>query len=170
LAKISAGFFFLRISGVMTAHRIVTYIVTSLAALIGCLFFFVSMFQCTPVDFFWTRLSGRTDGRCINMQVMMHFTYLFGSVTAATDIAYGVLVAVLTWNLNVDRRTKMLIAPLLGLTCVYVKGKAYMRKAMLTTSSASYAALVRMPYIENFRRVDFLCKLASPGKRTYDYR
>jgi hypothetical protein len=161
LAKISAGFFFLRITGVIPAHRIVTYIVTSLAVLIGSLFFFVSIFQCSPVDFFWTRVTGKTDGRCLDIQVLMYFIYLFGSVTAATDVAYGVMVAVLTWNLNVDRRTKMLIAPLLGLACVYVNGIAIVREAILTISSASYAALVRMPYIENFRHVDFLCKSAS---------
>ncbi|KAH3953180.1 hypothetical protein HBH98_127270 [Parastagonospora nodorum] len=139
LAKISAGFFFLRIAGVMRFHRIATYVITLLAAVVGFVFLFVSMFQCSPVDFFWTRLQGETNGRCIDIEVIIKLTYLYGTVTALTDVAYGVLVAVLTWNLQVDRRTKMLIAPLLAMACI-----------------ASYAALVRMPYIKNFRKADFL--------------
>jgi hypothetical protein len=133
LAKVSAGFFFLRIAGVMTFHRIATYVITLLAAVVGVVFFFVSMFQCTPIDFFWTRLQGETNGRCIDMEVIIKLTYVYGTVTALTDVAYGVLVAVLTWNLKVDLRTKMLIAPLLAMACMYVK-RLLLKEAMLTNS------------------------------------
>jgi hypothetical protein len=133
LAKISAGFFFLRITGVMTFHRIATYVITLLAAVVGVVFFFVSMFQCTPIDFFWTRLQGETNGRCIDMEVIIKLTYVYGTVTALTDVAYGVLVAVLTWNLKVDRRTKVLIAPLLAMACMYVD-RFLLKEAMLTKS------------------------------------
>jgi hypothetical protein len=133
LAKISAGFFFLRITGVMTFHRIATYVITLLAAVVGVVFFFVSMFQCTPIDFFWTRLQGETNGRCIDMEVIIKLTYVYGTVTALTDVAYGVLVAVLTWNLKVDRRTKVLIAPLLAMACMYVV-RFLLKEAMLTKS------------------------------------
>jgi hypothetical protein len=121
LAKISVGFFFLRIASVNTLHRIVTYIVTFLAAITGSAFFLVSLFQCAPIDFFWTRLQGATNGRCIDINVIIGLTYFYGSVTAVTDIAFGVLVASLTWNLNVDRRTKILITPLLAMSCMYVE-------------------------------------------------
>jgi hypothetical protein len=49
---------------------------------------------------------------------MIDLTYLYGTVTAVTDVALGVLVVVLTWNLKVDRRTKMLITPLLAMACM----------------------------------------------------
>ena len=64
---------------------------------------------------------------------------LFGFILGLHVLGFGLLLAALIWQLNVERRTKLLIAPLLGLACI-----------------ASYAALVRMPYIENFRSPDFL--------------
>ncbi|KAH7379461.1 hypothetical protein BKA66DRAFT_420472 [Pyrenochaeta sp. MPI-SDFR-AT-0127] len=137
-AKISAGFFFLRIAGVMTLHRIATYIVTLLAAVVGFAFFFVSLFQCSPIEFFWTRLQG-ASGKCISIDIIINFTYLYGSVAAVTDIALGFLVFALIWNLKIDQRTKMLISPFLAMACI-----------------ASYAAIIRMPYIQNFKQADFL--------------
>jgi hypothetical protein len=53
--------------------------------------------------------------------VIIKLTYIYRTVTALTDVAYGVLVAVLTWNLKVDRRIKMLIVLLLAMACMYVK-------------------------------------------------
>lgn len=116
-AKISAGFFFLRISGIITIHRVATYFVTILAATIGIAFFFVSLFQCRPVDFFWTRLVG-ASGNCMDMNIMICLAYLYGSVSAFTDLALGLLAFALVWNLKVDRRTKLLIAPFLAMACM----------------------------------------------------
>ncbi|KAL6703051.1 hypothetical protein ACN47E_010258 [Coniothyrium glycines] len=138
LAKISAGFFFLRIGGVNTLHRIATYFVTILAAVVGTVFFFISLFQCNPIEHFWTRLIG-TNGTCMKIDVIITLTYIYGSVAAITDVALGLLVFALIWNLKVGRRTKLLISPVLAMTCI-----------------ASYAAIVRMPYIKNFKQPDFL--------------
>lgn len=137
-AKLSLGFFFLRLTSIITLHRIVTIIITALAVTVGIVFFFLSLFQCAPIDFFWTRLAG-AEGKCLNIDIIIGMTYLYGAVAAATDVAFGVLLAVLVWKLKIERKTKVLIAPLLGLACI-----------------ASYAALVRMPYIEKFKSPDFL--------------
>ena len=138
LAKLSLGCFFLRLASIITMHRIVTIIITTAAVVVGVVYFFLSLFQCAPIDFFWTRLGG-AQGKCINMDVIIGMTYLYGATAAATDIGFGVLLGALVWRLNVERKTKVLIAPLLGLACI-----------------ASYAALVRMPYIQNFKSADFL--------------
>lgn len=138
-AKLSLGFFFLRLTSIITLHRIATIIITTAAVVIGVTYFFLSLFQCAPVDFFWTRMQGATDGKCISMEVIIGMTYLYGSIAAATDVGFGVLLGALVWRLNVEPKTKVLIAPLLGMACI-----------------ASYAALVRMPYIENFKSADFL--------------
>lgn len=84
-------------------------------------------------------MQGATSGKCIDMEVIIGMTYFYGAVAAATDIGFGLLLGALVWRLNVERRTKVLIAPLLGMACI-----------------ASYAALVRMPYINNFKSADFL--------------
>jgi hypothetical protein len=138
-AKLSLGFFFLRLTSIITLHRIATIVITTAAVVIGVTYFFLSLFQCAPIDFFWTRMQGATDGKCISMEVIIDMTYLYGAVAAATDIGFGMLLGALVWRLNVERKTKVLVAPLLGMACI-----------------ASYAALVRMPYIENFKSNDFL--------------
>ncbi|KAF1352855.1 hypothetical protein EJ07DRAFT_159069 [Lizonia empirigonia] len=138
LAKLSLGFLFLRLASIITLHRVVTIIITASAVAIGVVFFFLSLFQCAPINFFWTRLQG-AEGKCINIDVIIGVTYLYGAIAAATDIAFGILLGVLVWKLKVGRKTKLLIAPLLGMTCI-----------------ASYAALVRMPYVQNFKSADFL--------------
>ncbi|KAF3005693.1 hypothetical protein E8E13_005361 [Curvularia kusanoi] len=138
-AKLSLGFFILRLASIITLHRIVTIILTTAAVLVGVAYFFLTMFQCAPVDFFWTRMQGATNGECINIEVIIGMSYLYGSIAAATDIGFGVLVGILVWKLKVDRKTKLLMTPILGMACI-----------------ASYAALVRMPYVKNFRSADFL--------------
>ncbi|KAF3038606.1 hypothetical protein E8E12_000602 [Didymella heteroderae] len=138
-AKLSLGFFFLRLTSIITLHRIATIIITTAAVVIGVTYFFLSLFQCAPVDFFWTRMQGVTGGKCISMEVIIGMTYLYGAIAAATDIGFGLLLGALVWRLKVECKTKVLIAPLLGMACI-----------------ASYAALVRMPYIGNFKSADFL--------------
>lgn len=138
LAKLSLGFFFLRLTSIITLHRVVTIVITASAVTIGVVYFFLSLFQCAPISFFWTRLQGAA-GKCINIDVIIGMTYLYGAIAAASDIAFGILLGVLVWKLKVERKTKLLIAPLLGMACV-----------------ASYAALVRMPYVQNFKSADFL--------------
>jgi hypothetical protein len=58
------------------------------------------------------------SGRCIDMEVIIGMTYLYGSVSLVTDIAFGLLLVALIWKLRVDRRTKILIAPFLAMACV----------------------------------------------------
>lgn len=41
---------------------------------------------------------------------------------------------------------------------MHVSADSLFNLYMLTKHSASYAALVRMPYVETFRDPDFLCK------------
>lgn len=139
LAKLSLGFFILRLAAVIPLHRMVTVFLTTIAVLVGIAYFFVTLLQCWPVDFFWTRMQGATNGKCISIDVIIGMSYLYGAVAAATDVGFGVLVGVLIWNLKVNRKTKILMAPLLGMACI-----------------ASYAAFVRMPYVKNFRSSDFL--------------
>lgn len=138
-AKLSLGFFVLRLTSILTLHRIATIIITTAAVIVGIVFFALSLFQCAPIDFFWMRLQGATGGKCVSIDVIIGMTYFYGGIAAATDVSLGVLLGALVWRLNVERKTKVLLTPLLGMACI-----------------ASYAALVRMPYIENFKSADFL--------------
>jgi len=54
----------------------------------------------------------------MDIEVIIGMTYLYGSVSLATDVAFGLLLVALIWKLRVDRRTKVLITPFLAMACV----------------------------------------------------
>lgn len=54
----------------------------------------------------------------MDIDVIIGMTYLYGSVSLVTDIAFGLLLVALIWKLRVDRRTKVLITPFLAMACV----------------------------------------------------
>lgn len=48
----------------------------------------VMIFQCTPVDYFWTSWTGETSGTCIDINVMF-CTSFFLSPFRSTVVLYG---------------------------------------------------------------------------------
>lgn len=60
----------------------------------------------------------REKGKCIDIKVVAIFTYLYSLFSALTDFAFGILPIVLVWNLNMSRRQKMALTPVLSLGCL----------------------------------------------------
>ena len=56
--------FLLRIA-VSKAQRVILYIVMAISAIMGSYFFFLFVFQCWPVAYFWEQYTG-AQGKCIN--------------------------------------------------------------------------------------------------------
>ncbi|GME36641.1 putative integral membrane protein [Neofusicoccum parvum] len=136
-AKISIGYFLLR----LTVHRIHVWIiwtVMGLTVLTGAVFFFVTLFQCNPISYFWTQTIGE-KGTCIPVEVIMALTYLYGTISAICDFTFGILPIFLVWNLNMRKSLKIALIPILSMACI-----------------ASSAVLVRMAYIKDFKNPDFL--------------
>ncbi|KAL0264573.1 hypothetical protein SLS55_000523 [Diplodia seriata] len=136
-AKISIGYFLLR----LTVHRIHVWIiwgVMSLTVLTGAVFFFVTLFQCNPVSYFWTQTVG-APGTCIPVEVIMALTYLYGTISAICDFTFGILPIFLIWNLNMRKSIKVALVPILSMACI-----------------ASSAVIVRMAYVQDFKDPDFL--------------
>lgn len=116
-AKISIGFFLLRVT-VVRIQRQVIYCAVCTTVVVGIVFLFVTVFQCSPVSYFWDRAQ---DGHCLGMDVIIGLTYFYSVVNAICDFTFGLLPVFLVWNLHMDRRVKIILIPILGMGCVLVR-------------------------------------------------
>jgi hypothetical protein len=119
VAKISIIIALLRIT-VSRVHAYILYAVIALATAIGLIFFFFTMFQCSPVDFFWNRAQPKANGSCIDTNVLIGVAYLYSVGAAITDLTIGLLPVALIWDLRMKRRNKGAIVAILGIGCMFV--------------------------------------------------
>lgn len=117
VAKISIITTLLRIT-VDRVHDWILYGAMSLAAIVGLIFLFFTIFQCTPVNYFWERIS--IKGHCVDTQTLIDIAYLYSVGAAVTDLIIGLLPVALIWNLRMNRRTKVAIVGILGIGCMFV--------------------------------------------------
>ncbi|KAL2818094.1 hypothetical protein BJX63DRAFT_384567 [Aspergillus granulosus] len=138
LAKISVCIFLLRVM-LFPWHRITLYTVTALAVVTGIVFFVLLVIQCSPVSFFWTRMSGDTSGQCRYIDAIAIMLYIFSVTSALFDLTVGLLPIILVYKLQMNTQTKVAVAGLLGMACV-----------------ASIAIIIRIPFVQTIRDPDFL--------------
>lgn len=94
------------------------YTVTALTAIVGIIFFIFMMIQCSPVSYFWTRMRGDTSGKCGFVNEIIIMLYLFSATLALFDLTVGLLPILLVRNLQMNKRTKVAVAGLLGMACM----------------------------------------------------
>ncbi|KAI0586086.1 hypothetical protein TUN199_01042 [Pyrenophora tritici-repentis] len=135
-SKISIGLFLLRVT-VKALHKYIIYSAMGLTVLTGLIFFFVTLFQCSPVSFFWNKhIEG---GTCVNVDVIIGLTFLYSAISVISDFTFAILPFFLIWGLNMSYKTRIMLIPILGMGCI-----------------ASLAVVVRMGYVMDFRNPDFL--------------
>lgn len=134
--KTSIGLFLLRIT-IKPIQRWIIYIAMALTVLTGLVFFFVTLLQCAPLSYFWDKTT--QTGWCIDVDVIIALTFLYSAVAVVCDFTFAILPIFLVWNLNMSRKTRVLLIPILGMACV-----------------ASIAVLCRMAYVMDFKNPDFL--------------
>ncbi|KAL1640916.1 hypothetical protein SLS58_006532 [Diplodia intermedia] len=141
LAKTSIGFFLLRVT-IEQVYIWIIYAAMTLTGITGIVFCFVTVLQCSPVSFFWTKaiIGDSTGGTCLDVEIIIALTYFYSAVSALCDFTFGLLPVVMLWNLRMSRSTKVAVAPILSMGCI-----------------ASAGVLVRTAYIKDFRDPDFLC-------------
>ncbi|KAF2797093.1 hypothetical protein K505DRAFT_299077 [Melanomma pulvis-pyrius CBS 109.77] len=135
LSKVSIGCLLLRIA-FRKLHVWIIYAAMFISVVAGTVFFFVTMFQCKPISFFWNK---RQPGQCINMDVIIGLAYLYSTFSIISDFTFAILPGFLVWNLQLKPRTKIALIPLLTMGCI-----------------ASSAVVARTPYLKNFNSPDFL--------------
>lgn len=136
-SKSSIGWFLLRIT-TQRRDKWIVYISVFMSILTGIIFFFVTLFQCQPIDYFWNREEGQ-QGTCVPADVIIGLAFLYSSINVIVDFAFALLPFFLVWKLQLDKRTKITLIPILGMGCI-----------------ASSALVVRLGYLMNFRDPDFL--------------
>lgn len=103
---------------VYPAHRQIMYAVTVLTVIISIIFFIFIMIQCSLVSYFWTQMRGDTSGKCRFINEIIIMLYLFSATLALFDLTMGILPILLVRNLQMNKRTKIAVAGLLGMACM----------------------------------------------------
>ncbi|KXH62494.1 integral membrane protein [Colletotrichum nymphaeae SA-01] len=120
-------------------HRLVIYANLVVVWIISFAFFCIVAFQCMPPSYFWRQLYGGS-GSCNSFNLVPITAVTHSIILAMSDWFMGLLPIVLLWNVNLNWRTKALVAALLGLGI-----------------TAGIALIIRIPYVRRFDvSADFL--------------
>ncbi|KDN62243.1 putative integral membrane protein [Colletotrichum sublineola] len=120
-------------------HRWIIYANMVIIWMISIAFFFIMTFQCMPPSYFWRQLYG-DKGSCINFNIVPDATIAHSVISAISDWCMGLLPIALLWNVQLNRRTKALVAVLLSMGMI-----------------AGVALIVRIPYVKHLAiSTDFL--------------
>ncbi|KAI1378264.1 hypothetical protein F4677DRAFT_389098 [Hypoxylon crocopeplum] len=140
--KFTVGVFLLRICS-QTWQRAVICTVLLVCFIYHIFYVFMAAFQCQPVAYFWYRYTGEMTGKCWSNDLIVGSTYAASAVNAIADWVLGLLPIALVRNLELSRRTKIMVSCTLGLG-----------------SLASTATIVRIPYV---------WQLTQPGDFMYEF-
>lgn len=135
--KVSIAIFLSRIS-VKRSQIVTIWIVIGVVTVFSIFYFFLIIFQCSPVTYFWTQYLG-VVGKCVPAKVITNSTYAHSAISAWADWTLGILPIFLVWDLAMNPRTKISVALILALGAI-----------------GSTATIVRIPYIKQLAQNDFL--------------
>ncbi|KAI1646328.1 uncharacterized protein F4817DRAFT_144780 [Daldinia loculata] len=140
--KFTVGIFLFRICSQVWQKSVICTVL--LLYLVYHVFYaFMTAFQCQPVAYFWFRYTGGMEGKCWSNDLVMGCTYAAASINAVTDWVLGLLPIAIVRNLELSKRSKILVSCTLALGSV-----------------ASTATIVRIPYI---------WQLTQPGDFIHDF-
>jgi hypothetical protein len=155
VAKISIALALLRLT-VKKAHRIILWVNIGVIIAIGLMFWFVLLLDCQPVSYFWNRVDPRYSGTCLSVDILLDIAYLYSGLTIICDLTLGILPVFLVWTLQMNRRTKIAVGGILSLGAMYVTVFPSLWIIRLTSTSASVAVIIRLPFLQYYADTDFL--------------
>lgn len=129
MVRTSVALFLLRVS-VQSVHQWIIIITLSAVWVISFVFVFVVTFQCNPPSYFYDQVLG-LEGHCMDISVVPDVTIAHSVIGALCDLMFATLPIAMLWNVQLNKRTKVVIAILLGMGAV-----------------AGIALLVRIPYVK----------------------
>lgn len=137
-------------------HRWIIWINFGIIAAVSVAFFFVLVFQCSPPSYFWRQVYG-AEGYCHNKLIVAYSTTVHSCVSALSDWCLGLMPIALLWKVNINRRTKAIIAVLLGLGMMLVpftflvllqlQKPPKLTRLTHAPYSAGIVLIVRIPYV-----------------------
>lgn len=96
-------------------HKIIIWVTAIISIAFSVFYFFLTIFQCNPPSYFWTKYSTGTSGVCFNADIFPAATYAHSAISATGDWVLGLLPIWLIWDLQMGKRTKVSVGILLGL-------------------------------------------------------
>jgi hypothetical protein len=113
LLRCSIAVFILRICA-KRSQKVIIYVTTGVVLAFSTFNFFLVIFQCHPVNYYWTRYDPDTQGTCIDPAIFLAASHAHGVVSALADWVLGILPVWLIWGLKMGIRTKLSVGILLG--------------------------------------------------------
>ena len=117
LSKVSIAAFMLRIV-VKRIHMWIIYLAVGFTVIAGITFFFVSIFQCHPISYFWNK---DQEGKCMNVDIVIALVYVYSAFSVISDFTFALLPIFIVWHLKMEKRAKLALIPLLCMGCVFVQ-------------------------------------------------
>ena len=111
MLKIALGIFLLRVA-LKKAHIWIIRLLILGTLVFGTSYFFLILFQCSPISQFWTVSPG--SPKCIDPKIITRTTYAASGITAFADWTFGTLPIFIVWDLKMPRKAKFMVAGILA--------------------------------------------------------
>ncbi|KAI1820745.1 hypothetical protein F4861DRAFT_545202 [Xylaria intraflava] len=137
LFRVSIALFLLRIA-MKKWQRLVLQGIIITTTVTTIVYFFITVFQCSPPSYFWQMVGAVESGSCDLGRAVYVVTIVWGSLNAAMDWILGLLPIIVLWHVRINWQSKV------GITSVLSFGII-----------AGIALIIRLVYIgENTGKVD----------------
>ncbi|KAK0118583.1 hypothetical protein ONS95_007469 [Cadophora gregata] len=136
VTKVAIAAYFFRLSS-KRYQRVVIYVTLAAVMVFSTMYFFFLMFQCSPINYLWTKYNEDGKGTCLNSTTLSAVTYAHCAMSAITDWSFGILPIFFVWKMQMNPRTKLSVILILSLGFF-----------------ASTATIVRIVYIKALTETD----------------
>jgi hypothetical protein len=99
------------------AYRWIIWINFAVITIVSLEFCFALAFQCSPPSYFWMQIYG-AEGKCLDKKIVITSVYVHSVFSAVSDWCLGLLPIAILWGVQINLRTKVIIALLLSLGMV----------------------------------------------------
>ena len=113
--RTSVALFLLQIA-VQRVHRRIIIMTIAAFWIVTIPLFFVVVFQCSPVDYFWKQpFPSEPRGTCMDGHVIFVVSVIHSAISASCDWVLGVLPIFMLWKVRLNKRTKFTLSMLLSM-------------------------------------------------------
>lgn len=113
LVRTSVALFLLRVAR-ERIHRWILWVDLAVYWSVSIMFLFVVMFQCEPLSYFYDQVLG-AKGKCLPSDIVPNVTFVHSAFGALCDLVFAALPIAMLWDVQLNKRTKAVVALLLGM-------------------------------------------------------
>lgn len=113
MVRTSVALFLLRIAN-QPIHKWIIRANLGLIYIISIVFLSIATFQCSPPGYFYGQALGES-GSCMGINAVPDVTIAHSAIGAACDLVFATLPIAMLWKVQLNKRTKAVVALLLGM-------------------------------------------------------